>query len=339
MLRSSVGAIMKNGEFQLHRRGLLLYAVGTLTSIFAIRNARAQSFPTRAVKWIVPYPPGGATDVTARIIAQRLSQRLGQPFIIENKPGAGANLGTEAVVNSAPDGYTLLFVSTANAINASLYKNLRFNFIRDIAPVVALGRLPIVMEVNPSVPAKTAGELIEYAKQNPGKLTYASAGVGTSLHLTGELFKAKAGVDIVHVPYRGSAPALTDLIAGQVHMMFDNISSSLEHIKAGKLRALAVTTTIRFEGLPEVPTLSDTVPLFDASSLYGVGVPRNTPTEVVVVLNREISEALRDPAIKTRLTELAIITSPGSPTEFGQALAAETDKWAGVITALGVSAD
>jgi tripartite-type tricarboxylate transporter receptor subunit TctC len=330
---------MKHDDLRLKRRGFLLFAAGALASATSPRDAAAQGFPNRAVKWIVPYPPGGATDVSARIIAQRMSQRLGQPFIIENKPGAGANLGTEAVVNSAPDGYTLLFVSTANAINASLYKNLRFNFMRDIVPVAAIGRLPIVLEVNPQLAVKTTKELIEYAKQNPGKLTYASAGVGTSLHLTGELFKARAEVDIIHVPYRGSAPALTDLIAGQVHLMFDNISSSIEHIRAGKLRALAVATESRFEGLPDVPTLGETLPSFNASSLYGVGAPRNTPSDVVALLNREVSDALRDPSIKARLTELAIITSPGTSEDFGQALAAETNKWAGIITRTGVSAD
>jgi tripartite-type tricarboxylate transporter receptor subunit TctC len=277
--------------------------------------------------------------VTARIIGEKLSQRLGQPFVIESKPGAGANLGTEAVVNSPPDGYTLLLISTANAINTSLYKNLRFDFNRDIAAVSPLGRLPIVMEINPNVPAKTVPEFIAYAKANPGKLTYASAGVGTSLHLTGEMFKAMAGVDMIHVPYRGSGPALTDLIGGQVQLMFDNVASSLEHIKAGKLRALAVTTATRFGGLPDTPTLSETIPGLEAASFYGVGAPKSTPKEIIDILNRSITEALKDPSIEKRLNDLAIIPTPSTADEFGKSLVAETEKWARVVKSSGASLD
>jgi tripartite-type tricarboxylate transporter receptor subunit TctC len=320
----------------ISRRAFTGGLAGAAMAPLAAKRASAQAYPARLVKWVVPYPPGGATDVSARLIGQCLSQRLGQAFIIENKPGAGANLGTEAVVNAPPDGYTLLFVSTANAINAPLYKNLRFNFIRDIAPVCAIGRLPIVLEVNPSVPAKTAQELISYAKVNPGKVTYASAGIGTSLHLTAEMFKSMAGIDMTHVPYRGSAPALTDLISGQVQVMFDNVTSSIEHIRAGKLRALAVTTTERYQGLPDVPPLAETVVGFDASSLLGVGVPRETPAEIIVLLNREIAIALNAPEVKSRLSDLAIVPLPGSPAEFGALIAAETEKWTRVVKAAGV---
>jgi tripartite-type tricarboxylate transporter receptor subunit TctC len=317
------------------RRALLL---GTVAA-GGYRAANADGYPSRPVKWIVPYPPGGATDITARLIAEKLSQRFRQPFIIESKPGAGANLGTEAVINSPADGYTLLFISTANAINTSLYKNMRFDFMRDIAPVSALGRLPIVMEVTPTVPAKNVSEFISFAKANAGKLTYASAGVGTSLHLTAELFKSAAGIEMVHVPYRGSAPALTDLIGGQVQVMFDNVASSLQHIKSDKLRALAVTTAVKFDGLPDVPVLSDTIPGFEAASVYGVGVPRATPHNVVESLNRGVTDALNDPEIKKRLGDLAIIPTPGSALEFAASLSAETAKWAKVVKGAGVSLD
>jgi len=304
-----------------------------------ILSARAGDYPTRPVRWIVPYTPGGATDVTARLIGQRLADRLGQPFFIENRPGAGANIGTEAVISSPPDGYTLLFTSTANAINATLYRKLPFNFLQDIAPVAGIERIPLVMEVNPLVPAKTVAEFIAYAKNNPGKISYASSGTGTSLHLTGELFKAMTGVDIIHVPYRGSAPALADLISGQVQLMFDNISSSVEHIRAGKVRALAVTSLDRSEQLPDIPTVNDTVPGFDSSSVYGVGVPKGTPAAIIEELNREINDAIADPLIKARLRELGVVPIPGGPQEFGRLMTAETEKWAKVVRFSGVSED
>ena len=304
-----------------------------------ILSARAGDYPTRPVRWIVPYTPGGATDVTARLIGQRLADRLGQPFFIENRPGAGANIGTEAVISSPPDGYTLLFTSTANAINATLYRKLPFNFLQDIAPVAGIERIPLVMEVNPLVPAKTVAEFIAYAKNNPGKISYASSGTGTSLHLTGELFKAMTGVDIIHVPYRGSAPALADLISGQVQLMFDNISSSVEHIRAGKVRALAVTSLDRSEQLPDIPTVNDTVPGFDSSSVYGVGVPKGTPAAIIEELNREINDAIADPLIKARLRELGVVPIPGGPQEFGRLMTAETEKWGKVVRFSRVSED
>jgi tripartite-type tricarboxylate transporter receptor subunit TctC len=265
-----------------------------------------------------------------------MTRRLGQPIVIENKPGAGGNLGIEAVVNSAPDGYTLLFIGGSNVVNASLlYKNVRFDFARDIAPVAAIGRVPLVLEVNPAVPAKTVSEFIAYAKANPGKLMHATTGIGT-LYLAAELFKSTAGIEMVHVPYRGSAPALTDLMGGQVQVMFDGVASSLEHIKAGKLRPLAVTAASKFEGLPDVPTLSETIPGFEASSFFGVGVPRATPPGIIMLLNQAINEALNDPHVRKRLNDLALITTPGTPSEFAKALAADAEKWAKVIDSSGI---
>src|SRR6201999_3896311 len=247
--------------------------------------ADAQGYPSRPVRWIVGYPAGGSTDIMARLIGQRLSERLGQQFVIENKPGAGNNIGTNEVVRAAPDGYTILLVNPANAINATLYVNLNFNFIRDIAPVAGIARVPNVMTVNPDVPAKTVAEFIAYAKENPGKVNMASSGNGTSVHLSGEMFKAMAGVDLQHVPYRGSAPAMTDMIAGQVQVMFDNMPSVLQHIKSGKLRALAVTTATRSPELPDVPTVGETVKDYEASAWFGIGAPKNTPKEIIEKLN------------------------------------------------------
>lgn len=312
---------------------------GLLSAAVQLTPASADVYPSRPLKWIVPYAPGGATDATARIISARMTKTLGQPIIIENRPGAGGNLGTEAAINSAPDGYTLLFVGTANAINASLYRNLRFDFARDVTLVAALGRVPIVMEVNPAVPATSVSEFITYAKAHPGELTYASSGIGNSLHLTAELFKSMAGVDLMHVPYRGSAPALADLISGQVQVMFDGVASSLEQIRAGKLRPLAVTTTSRIDSLPAVPTLSETIPGFEAASFFGVGVPRATPPEIVALLNRAINEALNDASVRKRLSDLGIIPTPGPSSDFDKALAAETEKWAKVIRDGGIRAD
>ncbi|HKA74773.1 MAG TPA: tripartite tricarboxylate transporter substrate binding protein [Xanthobacteraceae bacterium] len=298
--------------------------------------AKAADYPTRPVRWIVPYPAGGSTDILARIIGQYLSEHLGQQFVIENRPGGGNNIGTEAVVNAQPDGYTLLLVNPAHGINATLYPKLPFNFIRDIAPVAGIMRVPNVMEVNPSIPAKNVTEFIAYAKANPGKINWASSGNGTSVHLSGELFKSMTGTDLTHVPYRGSAPALTDLIAGTVHVMFDNMPSSLQHIKGGKLRALGVTTAKRSDALPDVPTVAETVPGYEASAWFGVGVPKGTPAEIIDKLNKEVNAALQDEKVKARLADLGGILIPGTPADFGKVIAEETDKWAKVIKSANV---
>ncbi|MEA3021259.1 MAG: hypothetical protein QOK01_111 [Alphaproteobacteria bacterium] len=324
---------------KLPRRRFLHLAAGTAALPAVLRIAWAQSYPLRPVRVIVGFAAGGTTDVLARMIGQWLSERLGQPFLIENRPGAGTNIATEAVVKSAPDGYTLLMVSPPNTINATLYEKLNFNFLRDIAAVAAIARVPNVMEVNPSVPAKTVAEFIAYAKANPGKLSFASAGVGSSQHLSGEMFKMMAGVDMVHVPYRGGAPALTDLIGGQVQLMFDNVSSSIEHIRAGKLRPLAVSTATRSDALPDIPTVGDVLPGFEASAVNGVGVPRETPSDIIELLNRHINAALADPAIKARLANLGSTVLPGSPADYGMLLANETEKWAKVVKFSGAKPD
>jgi tripartite-type tricarboxylate transporter receptor subunit TctC len=294
------------------------------------RFARAQAYPTRPARIVAATAPAGTTDFLARLMGQWLSERLGQPFVIENRPGAGTNIGTEVVVNANPDGYTLLLVAPANAINATLYDKLNFNFIRDIAPVAGIVRAPNVMALHPSVPTKTVSEFIAYAKANPGKISYASAGTGTSLHMAGELFKMMSGIDMVHVPYRGTAPALTDLLAGQVQVMFDNITTSIAHIRAGKLTALAVTTATRSPVLPDLPTVSDFLAGFESSAFFGVGAPRRTPTEIVDRLNTEINAAFTDSKMKTQLAELGELL-PGSPADFGKLSAEETEKWAKVI--------
>jgi len=326
-------------EMILSRRRFLHLAAGAAALPAVSRIARAQSYPLRPVRIIVGFAAGGTTDVLARMIGQWLSERLGQPFLIENRPGAGTNIATEAVVKSAPDGYTLLMVSPPNTINATLYEKLNFNFLRDIAAVAAIARVPNVMEVNPSVPASTVAEFIAYAKANPGKLSFASAGVGSSQHLSGEMFKMMAGVDMVHVPYRGGAPALTDLIGGQVQLMFDNVSSSIEHIRAGKLRPLAVSTATRSDALPDIPTVGDVLPGFEASAVNGVGVPRETPSDIIELLNRHINAALADPAIKARLANLGSTVLPGSPADYGRLLANETEKWAKVVKFSGAKPD
>jgi tripartite-type tricarboxylate transporter receptor subunit TctC len=314
---------------------LLACALACLTA-GAGGAAAADPYPTRPVRWIVGYPPGGTTDIMARIIGQWLSERLGQQVVIENKPGAGNNIGTEMVVRAAADGYTVLLVNPANAINATAYKKLNFNFIRDIAPVAGIARVPNVMEVNPQVQARTVGEFVAYAKANPGKINMASSGNGTSVHLSGELFKFMTGVNMIHVPYRGSAPALTDLIGGQVQLAFVDLPSSIEYVKAGRLRALAVTTAMRAEALPETPTVSDFVPGFEASGWFGVGAPRNTPAAIIDTLNREINAALANPEIKARLAKLGVAAFISSPAEFGKFIADETEKWAKVINFLGI---
>ena len=300
-------------------------------------GAQAADYPTRPVRWIVPYPAGGSTDILARIIGQYLSEHMGQQFVIENRPGGGNNIGTEAVVNAQPDGYTVLLVNPAHGINATLYPKLSFNFIRDIVPVAGLMRVPNVMEVNPAVPAKTVAEFIAYAKANPGKINWATSGNGTSVHLSGELFKSMTGTDLTHVPYRGSAPALTDLIGGTVHVMFDNMPSSLPHIQGGKLRALGVTTSVRSDALPDVPTVGDTVAGYEASAFFGMGVPKGTPPEIIEKLNKEINAGLADPKIKAKLADLGGMLIPGSPADFGKVVAEETDKWAKVIKSGGVT--
>jgi tripartite-type tricarboxylate transporter receptor subunit TctC len=306
-------------------------------ALAGIASASAADYPNRPVRWIVGYPAGGSTDITARIIAQRLSERLGQQFIVENKPGAGNNIGTEAMIHAPPDGYTVYLVNPANAINATLYPKLSFNFIRDSAPVAGIIRVPNVMEVTPSIPAKTVAEFIAYAKANPGKINWATSGNGTSVHLSGELFKMMTGAEMTHIPYKGSAPALTDLIAGTVHVMFDNMPSSLPHIQAGKLRALAVTTSKRSSALPDVPTVADTVPGYEASAFFGMSVPKGTPGEIIERLNKETNAGLADPKIKARLFDLGGMLIPGTPEDFGKVVAEETDKWAKVIKAGGVA--
>jgi tripartite-type tricarboxylate transporter receptor subunit TctC len=317
-----------------------LFALGMAGLTWAgISDAAALDYPTRPVRWIVGYPAGGSTDIVARLVGQYLSEKLGQQFIIENKPGAGNNIATEAVIHAAPDGYTLLFVNPANGINASLYKKLSFNFVRDIAPVGGITRVPNVMEVNPNVPAKTVAEFIAYAKANPNKVNMASSGNGTSVHLSGELFMAMTGVKLTHVPYRGSAPALTDMIAGQVQVLFDNLPSSIQHVTGGKLRALAVTTDKRSDALPDVPTVAETVPGYEASAWFGMGAPKGTPPEVIAVLNKTINEALADPNIKARLAEMGGMHMGGTPADFGKIIVDETEKWRKVVEFAGASVD
>ena len=319
----------------LPRRRFLHLAAGAAVLPALLRFAGAQTYPTRPVRLIVGFPPGGGTDIVARIMGRWLSERLGQPVIIENKPGAGTNIAVQAVVNSPPDGYTLLFVTTSSATNATFYETLPFNFLRDIAPVGGLVRLPFAMVVTPSLPARTVPEFIAYAKANPGKINMASTGVGTSVHLAGELFKAMAGVNMVHVPYRGGAPALTDLISGQVQVMFADVPSSLAFIQSGALRALAVTTATRSDALPQLPPVGDTLPGYEASSWYGIGVPKGTPTDIIEQLNREIIAGLANPKVRALLAEAGTTPMPFTPAEFGAHIAAETEKWAKVIKLSG----
>jgi tripartite-type tricarboxylate transporter receptor subunit TctC len=302
-------------------------------------SASALDYPSRAVRVIVPYPAGGTTDIMARLVANYLSEKLGQTFVVENKPGGGTNIGTQEVINSAPDGYTLLIPSPANAINATLYKQLPFDYLRDTVPVAGIARVPNVMEVNPDVPVKTVQEFIDYAKKNPGKINMASSGNGSSIHLSGELFKAMTGVDMVHVPYKGSAPAITDLAGGQVQVMFDNLPSSIGFIKAGKLRPLGVTSAQSVPALPGVPPVAETVPGFEASSWFGVAAPKGTPNEIVGKLNKEINAAIADPKIKARIEDLGGIPFPVSAADFGKFVQAETDKWRPVVIKSGATVD
>jgi tripartite-type tricarboxylate transporter receptor subunit TctC len=324
---------------KLPRRKFLHLAAGAAALPLVSRIARAQAYPTRPVRMVVPFTPGGVADILARLIGQRLSERLGQPIVIENRPGGGTNIATEAVVRATPDGYTLLLVSPPNTINATLFEKLNFNFIRDIAPVASIMRTPGVMEVNPAFPAKTVPEFIAYAKANPGKITLATAGIGGFGHVSGELFKMMAGVDMVAVHYRSAPPALTDLIGGQVQVTFDAVASSVEHIKAGTLRALAVTTAMRSEVLPDVPTVGDFLPGYESSLMNGIGAPRNTPSEIIDRLNKEINAALADSTMKARLADLGGTALAGSPADFGKLIADETEKWGKVIRAANIKAD
>ncbi len=324
---------------KLRRRQFLRLAAGAITLPILPRGAPAQSYPSRPVRLMVGFAPGQAIDIVTRLIGQRLSERLGQQFIVENRPGAGGNIATEVVVRAPPDGYTLLAVGSNNMINATLYEKLSYDFIRDIVPVASIYRVPQVMEVNPSFPAKTVPEFIAYAKANPGKISFASAGNGSVAHVTGELFKMMSGVNMLHVPYRGAPPALTDLIGGQVHVMFDNMPSSIEHIRAGRLRPLAVTAATRWEGLPDIPTVADFVPGFETSAWAGIGAPKNTPAEIIDTLNREINATLAEPKTKARFADLGGMVLPLSPTEYAKRIAEETEKWAKVIKFAGAKPD
>src|SRR5215468_7432266 len=322
-----------------HRRQFLHLAAGVAALPAVWRMAWAQAYPTRPVRIIVGFTAGGAGDITARLIGLWLSERLGQQFVIDNRPGGGTNIAAEAVVRASPDGYTLLVVGTAQAINASLYDKLNFHFIRDIAPVAGVLRGPYGMVVNPSVPAKSVPEFIAYAKANPRKLNMASAGTGTGSHIAGELFKMMAGVNLVHVPYRGAGPALTDLLGGQVQVYFPSTPASIEYIRAGRLRALAVTAGTRLHVLPDIPTVAEFVPGYEASFWFGVGVPKDTPAGIIETLNKEIDAGLADPKIKARLADLGSTPLVGSPADFGKFIADETEKWAKVIKFAGIKAD
>ena len=321
---------------ELPRRKFLHLAASAVALAATSRIGWSQAYPTRPVRLVVGFPPGGGNDIVARLMGQWLSERLGQPVIIENRPGAATSIATETVVRAPPDGYALLFVAPSSAINATLYEKLNFNFIHDIAPVAGIIRIPNVMVVNPSVPATSVPEFIAYAKSNPGKINMASPGVGTSVHLSGELFKMMTGIDMVHVPYKGSAPSLTDLLGGQVQVTFATMPSAIEYIRAGRLRALAVTTATRSEALPETPTVGEFVPGYEVSTWYGVGAPNGTPAEVIDKINKEINAGLADPKLKARLADLGGITIAGSPGAFGKLIADETEKWAKVIRSANI---
>jgi tripartite-type tricarboxylate transporter receptor subunit TctC len=321
------------------RRQFLHLAAGAAALPAVSRFAWAQAYPTRPVRIVVGFPPGGGADITARLIGQWLSERLGQPFIIENRPGAGSNIATEAVVRAPADGYTLLLVGAFNAVNATLYDKLNFNFIRDVAPVATMYYAPNVMAVHPSFPAKTILEFIAYSKSNPGKVNMGSGTTGATMHMSGELFKIMAGIDMVPVPYRGAGPALTDLLAGQVQVSFPTMPASIEHIRTGKLRALAVTTAKRSDALPDIPTVGEFLPGYEASNWYGVGIPKNTPAEIIDKLNKEINAGLADPKIKARLADFGGTPLVGSPADFGKLIADETEKWGKVVRAANIKPD
>jgi tripartite-type tricarboxylate transporter receptor subunit TctC len=329
----------KDDAVSFPRRRFLQLTGGAAALPLVCRIAGAQAYPTRPVRIIVGFAPGGTQDIIARLLGQWLSERLGQPFVIENRPGGGGNVGAEAVVRAPPDGHALLLIGSPNMINATLYKNLNFNFISDIAPVASINRAPFVMEVNQTFPAKSVPEFIAYAKANPGKINMASAGTGTGLHVAGELFKMMTGVNMIHVPYRSAGPALADLIGGQVQVMFDAIPASIEHLRAGRLRALAVTSATRLEALPDIPAVGDFVPGYEASGVNGIGAPKNTPAEIVDRLNKEFNAAIADPRMKARLADLGLTVLPSSPADFGKLIAEETDKWAKVIKFAGIKAE
>jgi tripartite-type tricarboxylate transporter receptor subunit TctC len=334
------GRPLRVKAIEFPRRRFLHLAAGAAALPTISRMAWAQAYPTRPVRIIVGFPPGGGTDITARLMGQWLSERLGQPFIIENRVGATGNIATEAVVRAPADGYTLLlFPQSSSAINATLYDKLNFNFIRDIAPVASINRTPHVIDVNPSIPVRTVPELIAFAKANPGKLNMGSAGIGSGQHVSGELFKMMTGVNLVHVPYRGGAPMIADLLGGQVQVVFDNLSESIEYIRAGRLRPLAVTTAVRSEALSDLPTVGDFLPGYEMSAWFGVGVPRNTPAAIIDKLNKEINAGLADPGIKARFADLGATVFMGSPADFGKLIADETEKWGKVVKFAGIKAD
>jgi tripartite-type tricarboxylate transporter receptor subunit TctC len=321
------------------RRRFLCLAAGIAAVAGLCTMAGAEDYPTRPVRIVDGYAAGGTADILARLMAQWLSERVGQQVMVENRPGAASNIATESIVRAAPDGYTLLLVTPANAFNASLYAKLNYNFIADITPVVGIARVPNVMEVHPSVPVKTVSEFIAYAKENPGKINMASGGIGSTPHIFGELFRTMTGVHVTHVPYRGSGPALTDLLGGQVQLIFDPISSSLDHIRVGRLRALAVTTAVRSHALPDVPTVGEFVPGYEASFWCGIGAPKNTPAEVVYRLNEEVNAILAAPKLKSRFADLNAVALPGTPAEFGKLVAEETAKWGKIIRAANIRAE
>jgi tripartite-type tricarboxylate transporter receptor subunit TctC len=324
---------------KLLRRRFLHLAAGAAALLAVSRIAWAQAYPSRPVRLVVSFPPGGGVDLVARLLGQWLSERLGQPFVIENRSGGGGNIGAEVVVKAAPDGYTLLMVAPTNAVNATLYEKLSYNFIRDIAPVAGIVRVPLIMMVNSSFPAKTLPEFIAYAKANPGKINMASGGNGGPQRMAGELFKMMAGVDMIHVPYRGGAPAITDLLGGQVQVYFSPLTESTQHIRAGKLHALAVTTATRSDVLPDIPAVGEFVPGYEASSWYGIGAPKNTPAEIVDKLNKEINASLTDPKIKAQFADIGGIMLTGSPADFGKLIAEETEKWGKVIRTVHIKVE
>ena len=316
-----------------------ILALALLVSVAGIGAAAAADYPVRPVKWVVPYPPGGTTDVLARIVAQWLTEKMGQPFVIDNKPGGGNNIGVDFVVKAPADGYTMLLVNPANGINATLYKNLPFNFVRDIAPVAGLVKSPNVMEVTNNFPAKTVAEFIAYCKANPGKINMASSGSGTSVHMSGELFKSMTGCDMLHVPFKGAGPALTELIAGQVHVLFDNLPSSIGHIKGGRIRALAVTSLEPEPSLPGIPTVAATVPGYEATAWFGIGMPKGTPADVIARVNAEVNRALADPGMRAKLAELGGRPIPGTPADFGKIIVEEINKWEKVVISSGAKVE
>lgn len=321
------------------RRQFFRLAAGTLAVPTIARHALADAYPSRPVRLLSGFAPAGGNDIIARLMGQWLTERLGQPFVVENRPGAGTNIAAEMVINSPPDGYTLFVTNLSNAANATLYEKLNFNFMRDMLPVAGIAQAPSMLAISASVPAKTVDEFIIYAKANPGRISMGSAGVGSTGHLAGELFKMMAGINLIHVPYRGNAPALTDLIAGQIQVLFPSLGSSIEYVKTGKLRALAVTSARRSDAMPDLPTVAETLEGYQAASFYGIGAPRNTPAEVVEVLNHVVNAGLADPKLKARLTDLGYVPLPGQPAAFGKLIADETEKWSKVIRAAGIKAE